>query len=103
VKAKEKMAEYTNSASMHDQLLRELQSREMDLQEALKAKDSQLAVLRVRMEEAERDISSRQREVESIQQDRDRCVCVTSVLQWDEIMQSQSIYSVCVCSNKDFK
>ena len=69
---KEKMSQYTNSASIHDQLIRELQAREMDLQEALKAKDSQLAVLRVRHEELERDISNRQKEVESLQTDRER-------------------------------
>ena len=66
------MADYTNSASMHDQLLRELQAREMDLQEALKAKDSQLGVLRVRMEEAERDVVTRKKEVETLQTERDR-------------------------------
>ena len=66
------MSQYTNSASIHDQLIRELQAREMDLQEALKAKDSQLAVLRVRHEELERDISNRQKEVESLQTDRER-------------------------------
>ena len=69
---KEKMSQYTNSASIHDQLIRELQAREMDLQEALKAKDSQLAVLRVRHEELERDISNRQKEVESLHTDRER-------------------------------
>lgn len=72
VRMKEKMSQYTNSASIHDQLIRELQAREMDLQEALKAKDSQLAVLRVRHEELERDISNRQKEVESLQTDRER-------------------------------
>ena len=66
------MSQYTNSASIHDQLIRELQAREMDLQEALKAKDSQLAVLRVRHEELERDISNRQKEVESLHTDRER-------------------------------
>lgn len=69
---KEKMSQYTNSASIHDQLIRELQAREMDLQEALKAKDSQLAVLRVRHEELERAVSNRQKEVESLQTDRER-------------------------------
>ena len=66
------MSQYTNSASIHDQLIRELQAREMDLQEALKAKDSQLAVLRVRHEELERAVSNRQKEVESLQTDRER-------------------------------
>ena len=72
VRTKDKMSKFTDSASLHDQLLRELQAREMDLQEALKAKDSQLAVLRVRLEESERDIFSRRREVESLQTDRER-------------------------------
>ncbi|KAK7104738.1 golgin subfamily A member 5-like [Littorina saxatilis] len=72
VKTKEKMNDYVNSSSLHDQLVRELQAREMDLQEALKAKDSQLAVLRVRLEESERAATSKLKEVESLQTDRER-------------------------------
>lgn len=72
VKTKEKMAEYMNSASLHDQLVRELQARETDLQEALRAKDSQLAVLRVRLEESDRVITEHKRETENLQTERDR-------------------------------
>ena len=72
VRIKEKMAEYTNKASLQDQLVQELHAREMDLQEALKAKDSQLAVLRVQLEDTDRTAASRQKEVESLQSDRER-------------------------------
>ncbi|KAL8590080.1 hypothetical protein ACOMHN_034311 [Nucella lapillus] len=84
VKTKEKMTEYTNSASLHDQLAQELQAREMDLREALKAKDSQLAVLRLQLEEADRSASSRQREVHSLHTEQERiiqCQSSTSGLQ----------------------
>ncbi|GAB6026071.1 Golgin sub A member 5 [Chamberlinius hualienensis] len=40
-----------------DKVIRELQSRENDLKQALDAKDSQLAVLRVRLQEADLEIS----------------------------------------------
>lgn len=72
VKTKEKMSEYMNSASLHDQLVRELQSREVDLHEALKAKDSQLAVLRVQLEEADRSKVAHKRELENFQMERER-------------------------------
>ncbi|KAL8610947.1 hypothetical protein ACOMHN_042564 [Nucella lapillus] len=71
-KTKQKMADYTSSASRQDQLLRELQSRETDLQEALSAKDSQLAVMRVQLEEADRMATSRDKETESLQKERER-------------------------------
>ncbi|XP_076464926.1 golgin subfamily A member 5-like [Babylonia areolata] len=71
-RVQQKMAEYTNNTSLQDQLLRELQSREMDLQEALNAKDSQLAVMRVQLEEADRKASGQKKELESLQTERER-------------------------------
>ena len=53
-------------------MCRELRSRENDLQEALNAKDSQLAVLRVRYEEASQEIGSQKKVVERLQGERDR-------------------------------
>lgn len=61
-----------NSASMHDQLVRELQSRELDLTEALKAKDAQLAVLRVRLEEADKRLLSKEKTLEEVKLERER-------------------------------
>jgi hypothetical protein len=53
-------------------MLRELQSRESDLMEVLGAKDSQLAVLRVRLEEADKELHNRKLEVDRLQGDRTR-------------------------------
>ncbi|XP_046561937.1 golgin subfamily A member 5-like isoform X2 [Haliotis rubra] len=72
VKTKKKLEDYHNSASMHDQLVRELQARESDLSESLAAKDSQLAVLRVRLEEADRSVKAREKQIENLQSHRER-------------------------------
>lgn len=69
---KQKLESYHRSASMHDQLVRELQSRESDLTEALGAKDSQLAVLRVRLEEADKELSRKEASIQDLQSHRDR-------------------------------
>lgn len=70
--SKRKLDAYHRSASMHDQLVRELQSRESDLTEALGAKDSQLAVLRVRLEEADKELSRKSHVVQNLESHRDR-------------------------------
>ena len=72
VKLKQKMAEQSQSATKSDHIIRELQNREQDLMEALGAKDSQLAILRVRLEEADREKESRQRAMEGLQSERQR-------------------------------
>ena len=71
-KLRSKLTSQANSASMHDQLVRELQARELDLTEALKAKDAQLAVLRVRLDEADRRLVSRERNLEEVRLERER-------------------------------
>lgn len=71
-KLRSKLASQANSASMHDQLVRELQARELDLTEALKAKDSQLGVLRVRLDEADRRLASREKNLEEVKLERER-------------------------------
>lgn len=60
--------------SQSDQMVRELQSRESDLMEALQAKDSQLGVLRIRLEEADKQIESKQKSIASLEDDRSRSV-----------------------------
>ena len=74
MKTKEKLSEYVNSTTLHDQLVQELKAREMDLHEALKAKDSQLAVLRVRLEDADRSASDQQRVLGNLQAEKNRYV-----------------------------
>lgn len=71
-RVKKKMNEHNRSSSKHDHMLRELQSRESDLMEVLGAKDSQLAVLRVRLEEADKELHNRKLEVDRLQGDRTR-------------------------------
>ena len=72
VKLKQQMAHQAEIATKSDHNIRELQNREQDLMEALGAKDSQLAVLRVRLEEADREKESRQRAVEGLQSEKER-------------------------------
>lgn len=58
--------------SQSDQMVRELQSRESDLMEALQAKDSQLGVLRIRLEEADKQIESKQKSIAGLEGERSR-------------------------------
>ena len=69
------MTHQSDLVTKSDGIIRELQNREQDLMEALGAKDSQLAVLRVRLEEADREKESRQRAVEGLQSERERYEC----------------------------
>ncbi|XP_052270868.1 golgin subfamily A member 5-like isoform X2 [Dreissena polymorpha] len=69
---REKLIEQSRSSSRSDQLVRELQNRESDLEESLRAKDTQLGVLRVRLEEADRERETRQRSLEQLQSERNR-------------------------------
>ena len=61
-----------NQNSAGDQMIRELQSREADLTEALDAKDSQLAVLRVRLEEADKDLNAKKQTIIEIEAEKNR-------------------------------
>ncbi|KAF0287458.1 Golgin subfamily A member 5 [Amphibalanus amphitrite] len=51
---------------------RHLQQRDADLQESLKAKDGQLALLKVRLDEADGELRSRQAAVDRLQLENDR-------------------------------
>lgn len=83
-KTKQRLSEFHSSASLNDQLVRELQSRESDLMEALGAKDSQLAILRVRLEEADKDVLRKSQNLQNLETERSRFVNnVIIVLQLD--------------------
>ena len=71
-RTQQKLKKQSNSAAMHDQLVRELQARESDLTEALGAKDSQLAVLRVRLDESDRTLNAKDRELDDFRMERER-------------------------------
>ena len=68
------MDKLSGQLSQTEQMARELRSRESDLQEALTAKDAQLGVLRVRYEEADKQVQGTQRLMEQVREEKDRCV-----------------------------
>jgi hypothetical protein len=57
-----------------EQIARELRSRESDLQEMLSTKETQLSVLRMRLEEADRLLELEKQHVIDVQADRERSV-----------------------------
>ncbi|ESP02313.1 hypothetical protein LOTGIDRAFT_82054, partial [Lottia gigantea] len=61
-----------SSASQNDQIIRELRARENDLSEALTAKDSQLAILRVRLEEGDNSVTNLKQQIDELQLQRTR-------------------------------
>ena len=54
-----KLEHAQNQMLQQDRIVRGTEEKEKDLNEALKAKDSQLAVLRVRMQEADEELASK--------------------------------------------
>jgi len=62
----------TNQMSQLETMLREFRDRETDQTEALKAKDSQVAILRVRMEEIEGELNSKSSRLGELESDRNR-------------------------------
>jgi chromosome segregation ATPase len=53
-------------------LLREFQSREDDLREAMRAKDSQLAVLRIRIQESDQELRETKQKLGRFQNENER-------------------------------
>lgn len=58
--------------SKNDRLVRELQAQVDDLTEAASAKDSQLAVLKVRLQEADQLLNSRTEALETLKMEKSR-------------------------------
>ncbi|CAH1792461.1 unnamed protein product [Owenia fusiformis] len=71
-KHKRKTEMLNQQLSRSDQIIRELQSRESDLTESLGAKDSQLAVLRVRYEEADKELKGKTNLMKGLENERER-------------------------------
>ena len=69
---KKKLDLQNQQLSRSDQIVREIQSREADLQETLTAKDSQIGVLRVRLDEADRTVKRLERQVAELTKERNR-------------------------------
>lgn len=58
--------------SQSDRMLRELRSQVDDLTEALSAKDGQLAVLKIRLDEADQLLKSRSAALDEVQKEKSR-------------------------------
>ena len=76
-----------------DQIVRELTSQASDLQEALSAKDSQLGVLRVRFEEAEKQNQSNASVMNELRAQNDRYVCTLRHERTARTERSVRVYS----------
>ncbi|XP_005986663.1 golgin subfamily A member 5 [Latimeria chalumnae] len=71
-KARTRIEAWNAENSKSDRVARELQAQVDDLSEAMAAKDSQLAVLKVRLEEADQLVKSRTDALERLQSERSR-------------------------------
>ncbi|XP_013788984.1 golgin subfamily A member 5-like [Limulus polyphemus] len=72
-KRMQKKLDYWNSqVSGSDRKIRELMNQENDLNSVLNAKDSQLAVLRVRLQEADLELQAKKELVENLKAENDR-------------------------------
>ena len=67
-----KLDRQAGQLSKSEQIARELQSRESDMQEALTVKDSQLSLLRQRLDEADQSLTALRKQIVELQLDHDR-------------------------------
>ncbi|RNA33416.1 golgin subfamily A member 5 [Brachionus plicatilis] len=72
LKVKKKIENYQNQVSQSDKIIRELRSREEDLNESIKSKDSQLAVFRVRLDEYDNELKNRKEDIDSLRSESER-------------------------------
>ncbi|XP_064279606.1 golgin subfamily A member 5 isoform X2 [Passer domesticus] len=73
-KSREKVEKWNVDHSKSDRMVRDLQARVDDLTEAVGAKDSQLAVLKVRLQEADQLLSTRTEALEALQSEKSRII-----------------------------
>ncbi|XP_069772322.1 golgin subfamily A member 5 [Narcine bancroftii] len=71
-KARKQIEKWNTENSKSDRMSRELRSQVDDLNEVLSAKDSQLAVLKVRLEEADQLLKTRTEAIDLLQNERNR-------------------------------
>ncbi|XP_028926410.1 golgin subfamily A member 5 isoform X2 [Ornithorhynchus anatinus] len=71
-KARARVEKWNLDHSKSDQVVRELRAQVDDLNEGLAAKDSQLAVLKVRLQEADQLLSTRTEALETLQNEKSR-------------------------------
>ncbi|KFO95701.1 Golgin subfamily A member 5 [Calypte anna] len=73
-KSRERIEKWNVDHSKSDRMVRELQAQVDDLTEAVGAKDSQLAVLKVRLQEADQLLSARTEALEALQSEKSRII-----------------------------
>lgn len=66
-----KLDRQAGQLSKSEQIARELQSRESDMQEALTVKDTQLDLLRKRLDEADQALVALRKQIAELQLERD--------------------------------
>ena len=71
-RAQRKVETQGRQLSASEQMVREMQSRESDMQEILATKETQLAVLRMRLDEADRKLDLEKQRITDLQAERDR-------------------------------
>ncbi|CAH1263166.1 GOLGA5 [Branchiostoma lanceolatum] len=71
-RTKQRLDTMSSGASQTDRIIRELRSREEDLTEAITTKDAQLAVLKVRLDEADQELKAKRTMVDELQSEKDR-------------------------------
>ena len=86
---KQKLEAQSNQLSASEQICRELRSRESDLQEMLTAKETQLDVLRMRLDEADRLLELEKQKIVNVQSERDRLVARQPVSQFAPVFATQ--------------
>ncbi|XP_076605664.1 golgin subfamily A member 5 [Chaetodon auriga] len=82
---------WNSEQSQTDRMLRELRSHVDDLTEALSAKDSQLAVLKIRLDEADQLLKSRSAALDEAQKEKSR---IMQDLTEGSSMQSQALETI---------
>ncbi|NWU89670.1 GOGA5 protein, partial [Upupa epops] len=73
-KSRERVEKWNTDHSKSDRMVRELRARVDDLTEAIGAKDSQLAVLKVRLQEADQFLNARTEALEAMQSEKSRII-----------------------------
>lgn len=79
-KSRERVEKWNVDHSKSDRIVRELRARVDDLTEAVGAKDSQLAVLKVRLQEADQLLSSRTEALEALQSEKSRYIIISDFM-----------------------
>lgn len=67
-----KLDHWNSQISSNDKLVRELREREKDMTAAMDAKDSQLAILKVRLQEADQELLVKQNVIEELTSENER-------------------------------